>query len=243
MLKDSLKEYFKASGKWGWVVLTLIIGDAVGIIQSYFTNLIVPNWAWWLFLAVILIVSPFLAFHKLRLGLVSMESDLKRIQDARPSIEVTPEKQTILGGEICYLKVHNNGAEGTFRAQVELSSDDPSVHHLPNYNGSWKYSDRAEAKILRGHNDLLKIAEIKSSPPHYDVIRIGIFFYDASEDDTRSISASSHWIGATINGKPMSKFDYQLRVTIGSSPELREGTFCKNYILNVDGLRESTSIN
>ena len=168
--------------------------------------------------------------------------EIQRIQDARPSIEVMPEKKPMLGGERCYLRVHNNGAEGTFRAQVELSSEDPSVHMLPTYQCSWEYSDRGDAKILKGQDDLLRIAKLKSSAPNYQTIVIDILFYEACEDDTRSVSMSSYWVGATINGVPMSKFDYKLRVTISASPELREGIFCKNYILNVDGLKESPSI-
>ena len=64
--KKSFREYIAAFGKWGFIVAVILVGDIIGIIQSYNTNFLIPQWAWWLILVVILAISPFIAFHKLR---------------------------------------------------------------------------------------------------------------------------------------------------------------------------------
>ncbi|MCJ7515956.1 MAG: hypothetical protein MUO89_08375 [Dehalococcoidia bacterium] len=166
---------------------------------------------------------------------------VERLEDVKPSIDV----QQIKEGDTLYLKVHNNGAEATFKAQIQLSSDDPAVQCLPHYSGYWKYGNKDETKILKGQHDLLKIAEVISSPPDYDSIRLHIFFYDTFSGHARAVSTSSYWIGATLTSKdgstkPMAKHDYKLCVTISSSPELKEGIFSREYVLNVDDLREAS---
>jgi len=243
---ESIKQYIKAlvHPRVGVIGILLSVVDIVGIIKSYVSaesgNFLLPIWGWWLILVVILIISPFLAFHRLRLKLVSTGNDLKKLQDARPSIDVTLDEERTSGGHINYLRVHNNGAEGKFRAQIELSSDEPSVYRLPHYYGYWQQGNKDETKISKGHADWLKIAELKSSPPHYSVAHLEIFFYDTTAGYAHSISTSSYFLEASIgNTKPMTKWDYKLRVTISSNPELREGVFCRDYILNVDELRES----
>jgi len=62
----SFKVYIAAFGKWGFVVAAIIVGDIVGITQSFFTNCAIPTWAWWTILVVVLAIAPFFAFHKLR---------------------------------------------------------------------------------------------------------------------------------------------------------------------------------
>jgi len=248
---ESIKQYIKALGYRGAIVTAFLVGDILGIIKSYVSvesgNFLLPVWVWWLILVVILIISPFWVFHKLRLKLVSVENDRKKLLDARPSIDVTLEKTQTSGGHINYLRVHNNGAEGEFRAQIELSSDDPSVLCLPHYYGYWQYGNKDATKISKGHDDWLKIAELKSSPPSYSIEHLEIFFYDKTAGCAHPVSTSSYFIGVSItnkdgNTKPMTKWDYKLRVSISSNPELREGVFCRDYILNIDELRESNSL-
>lgn len=44
----------------------IVVGDIVGIVQSYYTQWIVPTWLWWLILVIILILSPFIVFCKIQ---------------------------------------------------------------------------------------------------------------------------------------------------------------------------------
>ena len=87
----SVKSYIAAFGKWGFLMAAIIVGDVVGIIQSYNTQWLIPSWGWWLILTAILAISPFIAFHKLRMhteelegkldALVEKESKKRKIDD------------------------------------------------------------------------------------------------------------------------------------------------------------------
>jgi hypothetical protein len=247
-VRESIEQYLKSLGYWGFLVAALLVGDIYGIVQSYLTtpseNFVLPVWGWWLILVVILIVSPFLAFHTLRLRLVSVEGDLRDLQESSPSINIERvERFAPGGGTNYYLKVHNSGAVGVFKAQLELSSEEPSVGALPRYIGCWEDGNKGEARILKGQDDLLKIATAISSLRPYYSIHLEIPFYDPKANYVHSVSTSSYWADAVVTSKdgnvrPMTKWDYKLRVTISSSPELRDGVFCKDYVLNVDGLTE-----
>ena len=54
----------------------IIVGDVVGIIQSLNNDFLLPQWGWWLILVFILVVSPFIAFHKLRIKLDEIQNRL-----------------------------------------------------------------------------------------------------------------------------------------------------------------------
>jgi len=88
----SFKEYFAALGKWGFIVAALLIGDILGIIQTYDNLFALPQWGWWLILAVILTVVPFYAFHKLKLKRDELQSQLDIIRNSRPNIVILGTK-------------------------------------------------------------------------------------------------------------------------------------------------------
>ena len=87
-MRKSVKEYLAAFGKWGFVVAALLVGDVLGVVQSYDTFLRLQSWAWWLILVAILAVSPLIAFHKLRLKRDELYNQLSQIKNARPNIEL-----------------------------------------------------------------------------------------------------------------------------------------------------------
>ena len=64
----------------------IIIGDVVGIIQSLNNDSLISQWGWWLVLVVILTVSPFIAFHKLRLRLVENQKQVDELQNEKDKI-------------------------------------------------------------------------------------------------------------------------------------------------------------
>lgn len=94
---ESLKSYVTAFGKWGFVIAAIIIGDVVGITQSYFTDFIIPTLAWWILLIVILIVTPFFIFHKLRLITEGLQKELDDIKNAKPNIVFKRLDESYLG--------------------------------------------------------------------------------------------------------------------------------------------------
>jgi hypothetical protein len=82
----SIRQYLAALGKRGFIVAALLVGDIIGIIQSYFTNFAFPQWAWWIILTTILIISPFIAFNNMRRHRDSLMKELEDIRNAKPNI-------------------------------------------------------------------------------------------------------------------------------------------------------------
>ena len=87
---ESLKNYIAAFGKWGLLMAAILVGDVLGIIQSYYTEWLIPTWGWWLILVIILIVSPFIAFHKLRVQRDELQAKLQNDKDT-PKLPSPPE--------------------------------------------------------------------------------------------------------------------------------------------------------
>jgi ABC-type multidrug transport system fused ATPase/permease subunit len=70
VVRESIKKYILALGRWGWVVMGILAGDIVGIATSYISSqhqFVMPIWGWWLILILVLLIAPFLAFHKMRI--------------------------------------------------------------------------------------------------------------------------------------------------------------------------------
>ena len=82
-MRKSLKEYIAAFGKWGFLMAAFIVGDIIGIVQSIDRDFLLPQWAWWSILAVILTSGPFLAFHKLRLRYDEIQTELTTLKNKR----------------------------------------------------------------------------------------------------------------------------------------------------------------
>ena len=104
----SLRQYLAALGKWGWVVAVILVGDIYGIVSSYLSstgNFVLPIWVWLLILVIILLISPFIAFHKMRL-----ERD-ELTERARPKLRFGKRVEQILGtvGESFGLEISNQG--------------------------------------------------------------------------------------------------------------------------------------
>jgi hypothetical protein len=169
-----------------------------------------------------------------------ISGQVRTLLETKPSITVEPIKQ----GDRLFLRVNNNGAEGIFKAQIELISDsDPSVLRLGCYQGIWKFGNKDESKILKGHEDLVNVAELYSSKIHEAISQhFKFWFFDKSTNSSNYLSSSSHFLGSTVTRKdgsthPIEKHLYSLVVTISSSPELKDGYFQKQYTLDADGWR------
>ena len=177
--------------------------------------------------------------------ILDLNGQINRLLDTRPTITIQP----ISENNIYYLKVHNNGAEGILKAQIDLFAEDPSVGGLKGYDGYWQKANCNESKILPNQYDSVKIAERISSPPDYNSVHLRIYYYNpklmeslSSTGGEAQCDTASHWIGSTITSpdgstRPLTKHEYKLCITISASPRLREGVYQGHYILDIDGLR------
>lgn len=138
--------------------------------------------------------------------------------------------------DIYYLSVFNQGEKGKFKAQIQLTSQDPTVSGLNQYNGFWKLANTWEAEILKGQTDSIVIASKNYSHSSSSIYLS--FPHNLVSNNLSYCNTSSYWIGATIKSidgtiKPLTKHDYFLTITISSNPSLREDYFIKKYRLNV----------
>jgi hypothetical protein len=155
-MRKSLKEYITALGHWGWVVAVILVGDIYGIISSYLSssnaNFVLPIWAWWVILVVILILSPFIAFHKLRLAKDESQNKLEGILNAKPRLVLkeieSPAKDiakgTLVNG-VFIPKFYPSFTRiwvANEPSQVELGIDAINVH------GQVLFYDQSQTKIL-----------------------------------------------------------------------------------------------
>lgn len=138
-MSKSIKEYFAAFGKWIFLLAAAVIGDVIGVIQSYARDWIMPQWGWWLILVGILLFSPFIAFHKLKLQRDELQTKLTRM----PKLEILDIKDEIpfwetekrTGQESFWLRlgVKNHGMSPATRCSGKvikfLSSADNHIGH------------------------------------------------------------------------------------------------------------------
>ncbi len=88
----------------------VLVGDILGIIQSYHTGWLIPAWGWWLILVIILIVSPFIAFHRLRVQRDELQAQLHKEKNTanlpHPELYITHQKHEFgIAGEGKYAGV------------------------------------------------------------------------------------------------------------------------------------------
>lgn len=215
--------------------ILFMIATAIGLAQDFMGITRLPM-NWWPLIT-------FVAFCVLVIWMISgLYRERSRLLNSRPSIYVEPVRE----GETFYLKVHNDGEQGIFKAQIQLDAeDDPQVWTLKNYTGHWKNSNRGDLEIMKGHTGWIKIAELISHPNSSSVY-LKIWFFDDKLYAANYISSSTHWIGATITSpdgstKPMTKHEYKPQVRISATPSLREGVYQERFRLNVDRLEVDTN--
>jgi hypothetical protein len=220
MRKNTLQTFLAVLGAIN--VAGPLILDAISVL---------PNWPWQIHAFIGFVVfSGIITWI-----LVEKQNEINALLDTKPDIIVTVEK----ANDMYYLKVHNKGEEGTFQAQIKLTSTDHSVACLPEYYSYWKLNNGKESKILKGHEDFIIIAEEKSSPPDFRIVYLKILFYDASTKSMNYVNTSSYYVGGYITDKDgkfkhyMEKPEYNLMVTINATQGLKSGVFQKNFILKV----------
>jgi hypothetical protein len=110
----TVKDYARALGRWGWVV----VGQAIfGAVQGYLSLTaspwhVIPLWGWLTMLIVGLVVGPLLAFR-------SVNNKLKRIISAKPSIRIT-KTENVFGDVINF---RNNTREHPWFTRIHVVND------------------------------------------------------------------------------------------------------------------------
>lgn len=85
-MRKTASQYITAFGKWGFLMAAILVSDILGIVQVYEPSISIPQYIWWLILVFILIVSPVIAFHKVRVQRDNIQEELSQISNAVPNI-------------------------------------------------------------------------------------------------------------------------------------------------------------
>lgn len=113
-IRCALCEYLAALGHWGWAVVGDIGLGVIGAILDVTHAAPFPVWAWLPLILIGLVIPPFIAFYKLRLG----RNKLGREITARPDVTIAialPQADNIVR-----LRVQNRGSNGDFKAKAKL---------------------------------------------------------------------------------------------------------------------------
>ncbi|MFH0942144.1 MAG: hypothetical protein V1823_03885 [Chloroflexota bacterium] len=236
---QSFKEYLAAFGKWGFAIAALLIGDLFGIYQSYNSKFVLPQWAWLLILAVILVMSPVIAFHKLRLKRDELKRELDNIKNGRPKIETT-----IRGKHDDFdIEVLNTGEDAEFEAQIEVIQGQGFVLSLPqNYTAYWEKTKNDKVELKKGQRDWLKIASLEVHT-HGASMNFLLHYYEITnfQHSTFPRLAYANSTGWIPGNPQVVKPRISLKITISSKPSMIGGAFVKNYQLSDNGLSEVNS--
>jgi hypothetical protein len=161
MLFRSFREYVKALGFWGLIVIAPIILDIIGVYQlasnnNDFTG--VPSWVWFQIAFIFLLVIPFIAFHKLRLKLEENEKEIARLKSNRPEITT----KIVKDNKDFYIEVLNIGESAEFEAQIEVVKGEILVPSLPlQYYPYWEKTNTSKVEIHKGQKERLRIASLE----------------------------------------------------------------------------------
>lgn len=222
-------------------VVAILLGFDVAVPMYLNARGLFPGWIWQYHALI-----GFFAFVGFMIWIIlEKQRTINKLLDSRPTISVEPVREN----DSYYLKVCNNGAEGLFRAQITLCSDDPSVWRLPTYDGYWQKANSNASRIFPNQYDYIKIAERKAYPPDYNSVRLRICYYNpklveslSSTGGEAKCDTEDYWLGSYIERPdgtkiPFEKKEYGLNVSISSSPELREGSYNENFKLDINSLR------
>ena len=123
-MRKSLKEYFIALGYWWLIVIIPIALDIIGICQLASGNQFIgiPSWVWFQVGFVLLLIIPFIAFHKVR-----VQRD--KVLEAQQSLILTPHSWAIgLSGMTDYPNKPENAY--WLRLQVSANAIDKPIDTL-----------------------------------------------------------------------------------------------------------------
>jgi hypothetical protein len=236
MLK-TIQEYLIAFGKWGYVLAVILFGDIVGIIQSYYQRLILPQWAWWTLLVIILTLSPILAFHKLRTARDELLKEINNIRNERPQIEAAIRQSN----NEYKLEILNIGEAAEFEAQIKILNGIGFINGcmLPDYTASWETTLSNKSELKKGQRDWLRIATLQISGVNpfmnYHLHYQTTLRFENSPMPFTGIYQTTTWIpGNSTTVAP----NIVLQITIISKPTMVNGPYIRKYQLSNNGLIE-----
>jgi len=229
-MTQSFAEYITALGRWWLLVIADLLFSGISAYLDVTGDGPVPLGVWLTALVGGLSIAPFIAFNKVRTERDEKRWELRELEESRPSIQV---KVINDGLDRMLLQVTNLGEHGDFEAQIEMVEGHGWIHGverptLPTYIGCWELGLGPKASLAQGHSDGLLIGKLELGH-HLLSAGFRMYFYDGRAGCAKEFGTTS-W---QIVGKGTAAARFMLRITISSTPGMKEGPFVKTYV--VDG--------
>lgn len=209
-----------------------VVGAIVGVIQDVSGGVHVPVWVWVLLGFSSLSIAQFFAFNKVRTERDEKRRELRELEESRPSIHVEVINDRL---DRMLLEVTNLGEHGDFEAQIEMLEGHGCIHGmerptLPTYTGCWELGVGPKASLAQGHSDRLLIGKLEVNP---QLLSAGfhMYFYDGRAACAKDFGTTS-WL---LVGKGTVAARFMLRITISSTPSMKQGPFVKTYVVDGEG--------
>jgi len=163
----------------------------------------------------------------------------KKLENTKPVIDVTPTRCY----DELYLNVTNEGEKGNFTAQISIISSSSGNLNFDRgmmtvgYTALWEKTQANKSEIMKEQSDSIKIASITTANTKLGLVKsLLLHAYDIASNSSHTIPSQSWMVNI---GDTIIKPEYHLQVNISSDPSLKDGAFVRNYIVNLDGIKES----
>lgn len=170
----------------------------------------------------------------------SLSQRVEQLEEARAQLDI----QVIIEpySNMMCLEVTNNGERGELQAQIEILEGRHSMHGinrptLPAYTGYWERSAGPVAALPQGHKDRLLVGRREMA---YGLVLYSyeFFYWDAREQCMKTYGTTS-WVPLEDSGSIPPYFVF--RITISSTPKMKDGPFVRDYVVDANLLRELVS--
>jgi hypothetical protein len=230
-MRESLREYATSIGRWWLLVIVPLIFSGVSAYLDISGDGPIPTWVWVLAPAAGLVTASFIPFAKVRSERDEAHQQVRDLEENLPSIEVTTGSDAL--GSM-FLEATNLGERGDFEAQIDMLEGHESIHGivtppLPIYKGYWQTSAGPTARLPQGHKDRLLIGALDLSIETY-LAEFKMYFCSAAGGQAVQYGTTSWGVMKGSGGLPAR---FVLRITISSTPRMKEGPFIRTYV--VDG--------
>jgi hypothetical protein len=231
-MRQSLTEYTTALGRWGFLLIADLCLSGIGAYLDISGGVPIPRWVWLSTVLVGLTVAPFISFHRVRTERDRKSEQLRDLQETRPSIQVETVSDRY---DVMFLKVTNLGEHGDFEAQIEMVEGRGFIHGierptLPIYTGCWELGLGPKASLPQGHSDRLLIGKLEVDHRFWSA-GFHMYFYDGRAGRAKDFGTTS-W---QLVGKGTVAARFMLRITISSTPRMKQGPFIRTYLVDGEG--------
>jgi hypothetical protein len=234
-IETSLRQYATAWGRWAWWLVVGVIMVLVDLYLRATHQASMPSRAWVALGFIVLILVPFIVFHKSRLERDGLRQEIARLiaeSGRRPKVVTHASSEDIV--------VQNQGAKASFRAEIRVLEQwnfeaVPVGLVLP---GFWRNSLKSETEIFNGQEDRLYLRSLSQTPAPGGAVTgsLNLHYFNRQGHNLDKFPQAF----MLYSDDPPVNTGLLIQVTISSTPEMTDGPVVRTYRLTREGLYEQT---